>query len=97
MCSELPTGTLDDSYIPTVLTKAPWVELDGQIVVFDPTAQELLSFNSTATMVWMLCDGQTTFGEIVECLCSSYALSPEAIRADVEELLLQWIERRLLS
>jgi hypothetical protein len=41
------------------------VELDGDLVVYDPADQVLHVLNPAAALVWDRCDGTTTVAEIV--------------------------------
>lgn len=97
MPEEAGADGMEDSYVPQISARVPWVELDGQVVAFDPVEQELLTLNSSATMVWTLCDGDTTLGELIDWLSSSYQLPAGDIRGDVEKILLEWAGRGLLA
>ncbi|MGH9101613.1 MAG: PqqD family protein [Acidimicrobiales bacterium] len=90
-------GVADDAFVPRVRPEAPSVELDGQVVVYDPVRDELLTLNDTASVVWSCCDGSGTVGEIVADLAEAYAAEVPEIRKDVVALLQEWGGRGLLE
>jgi len=61
--------------------------LDDELLLYHPGQARVIALNPTAALVWSLCDGTRTPGEIVAALQEGY---PEAARrdpADVAELL----------
>lgn len=40
--------------------------LDDELIVYDPETSQSFALNSTARVVWMLCDGTHTLGDIVD-------------------------------
>lgn len=59
------------------------LEIEDRLSVFDTRTQTVLALNETASDVWRLADGEHTGSEIVKLLAQAYAVSPDAIRADV--------------
>jgi len=59
---------------------------DGSVAV--STAHgEVVELNETAAALWVLCDGQTSVGEIVTAATSLFEGPPESIRHDIVTLL----------
>lgn len=60
--------------------------VDEELLLYDPEHGRILALNATGALVWQLCDGARTVGEIVGLLQEGY---PDAagIPDDVEELL----------
>lgn len=60
--------------------------VDDELLLYDPEHGRILALNATGALVWQLCDGARTTGEIVGLLQEGY---PDAagIPDDVEELL----------
>ncbi len=83
-----PTVTVDDNHLPV---KVPGVEVnevaDG-LVVFDPGAQQVHYLNSTASVVYELCDGRSTTAIIVSGALELFpdASSPEIFVECLDDL-----------
>lgn len=60
--------------------------VDEELLLYDPEHGRILALNATGALVWQLCDGARTVGEIIGLLQEGY---PDAagIPDDVEELL----------
>lgn len=60
--------------------------VDDELLLYNPEHGRILALNATGALVWQLCDGARTVGEIVGLLQEGY---PDAagIPGDVEELL----------
>ena len=56
----------------------------------------MIVLNPTASDVWRLADGEMTLRQIVDALAAAYQADPDAIRADVEELIDSLVDQRLL-
>ena len=61
-------------------------ELDDEIVLFDPNKTHALCLNATASLIWGLCDGANTVGEMVQLLRDAFP-DAEDVAADVREAL----------
>ena len=62
-------------------------EVEEDLVLYDPTRDAVHILNSTAAVVWWLCDGQRTQEEIVARVASLYGVKPAAVAGDVQEVL----------
>ena len=71
-------------------------ELDGEAVLYDRTGKRATYLNETATVVWRLCDGTRTVGEIVALLKKEYPQAAGQIEADVGETIDRLIAERTL-
>ena len=60
------------------------VELDGEILVWDPSAQQLHRLNTSAAQVWLALGAWCSLAELVEGLADSLGLSAADIHADVQ-------------
>ena len=72
-------------------------ELDGQFLLYHPSNTRILSFNETASLVWRLCDGQRTIGEIIDILVSAFPDAAADIPTDIEALLDTLREHRAID
>lgn len=79
--------TLDPQVRPRLTKKARLVQdrVSGEPLLLYP--EGVLRLNATAGAIIGLCDGRRTLAEVVAELGSRYAVLPEAIRSEVQELL----------
>ena len=73
--------------IPTRSDDFVLEELDGDLLLFNPQNGRLLELNSTAALVWQLCDGARTLSEIETLLAELYPDAAPAIAADLPNIL----------
>ena len=55
-----------------------WEEIDGEIVVYDTRKHKAHSLNSTASFVWMQCDGATSKAELANMLAQEMCIDEES-------------------
>lgn len=60
---------------------------DGEILLYSPRNAAGIWLNATASLVWGLCDGRRTIGEIVDVLRGTYPAAADQLSADVEGAL----------
>lgn len=58
-------------------------EMDDEKLLYNPLLTKTIYMNNTATLIWNLCDGQLTVGEIIETLTQLFPKSSMQIRIDV--------------
>jgi hypothetical protein len=67
-----------------------WQSIDGETVLLNIDARELLGVNEVAARVWALCDGTHTLAEISATIAAEFEVDAETALADargfVEEL-----------
>ena len=66
--------------------------LDGEILLFHPASLTIMHSNESGTLIWQLCNGQRTVGDIVALLQAAYPESAAAIEHDVLEVLQTWFQ-----
>jgi hypothetical protein len=77
-------------------TEVEYVDIDGELVAYDPSRRALHRLNATAADIWRACDGATA-GAIVERLQRAYPADPGAVAHDVMRAL-QWLrDERLVE
>ncbi len=69
--------------------------LDGEIVVYHPSLTTSIYFNETGALVWQLCDGQRSVGEIIEVLGQMYPESADRIGPEVCTLIESLVARQV--
>ncbi len=65
--------------------------IDDELLLFHPGEGAILYCNPTASLIWQLCDGQHTVQEIAALLGAAFPEAAEAIAADVEATLQQFL------
>jgi hypothetical protein len=65
--------------------------IDGELLLYHLSETKILYFNETASLIWQLCDGQQSVGEIITLLSGAYPEAAETIAADVEDTLQQFL------
>ena len=65
-------------------------QLDNEMVLYHPAETKILYFNQTASLIWQLCDGERSAGEIIRLLSASYPESAGDIANDVQSTLQQF-------
>ncbi|MBM9537999.1 PqqD family protein [Desulfobulbus alkaliphilus] len=71
--------------------------IDDEIVVYHPTLTTSMYCNPTGALVWELCDGSLTTGEIVDLLAEIYPEDSEQIRASVPAVIDQLLARGMVE
>jgi hypothetical protein len=72
-------------------------EMDGELILFSPRTTKVLYFNPTASVIWQLCDGEHTLGEIVDLLAAAYPDAAEKMLAQVEGTLQVFLENETIK
>lgn len=58
-------------------------DMDGEMLLYHVSSTRTLHLNSSAAIIWQLCDGQRSVGDIIEVLKENYGDSGDEINADV--------------
>jgi hypothetical protein len=62
-------------------------ELDDELLLFNPQDGSLLELNSTAALIWQLCDGTRSMAQIKELLSAAYPEAAASIKSDIPQIL----------
>lgn len=62
-------------------------ELDNELLLYHPAKTKTVYLNETASLVWQLCDGERSVGEIAALLKESFPDAAERVDEDVESTL----------
>jgi hypothetical protein len=71
--------------------------LNGEIVLLHPVRNIIIHGSQTGALVWQLCDGSRTVGEIVELLSAAYPESADDIQNDVPAAIQMLINQGALT
>ncbi|MEM7195506.1 MAG: PqqD family protein [Pseudomonadota bacterium] len=74
----------------STLTKTPTTkagfeleEIDGELLLYSPSSTRSVYMNSTASIIWRLCDGNQTVQDIVTLLQEAFPEAKDSIEQDV--------------
>ena len=72
-------------------------ELDGELLVSDPSNGHACRLNQTAAAVWNLCDGRRDVRGIASDMIAAYDVDHETALDHVEQLVVTFVASNLLS
>ena len=67
--------------------------LDGEISVYHPTLTTAIYLNETGALIWELCDGSRSIGDIIDLLSDHYPESRSEIETDVKTIIAQLVDQ----
>lgn len=72
---------------PTAKSSFELEEIDGELLLYSPESTRSIYMNSTASIIWRLCDGKLTTAEIIELLTEAFPDAEDSIEQDVIDSL----------
>jgi PqqD family protein of HPr-rel-A system len=63
------------------------VELDGEAVIYDEVGGDLHHLNSSATIIFALCDGTQTARQISAEIAQAFSLPPQEVEPQVRTVV----------
>lgn len=67
-------------------------EIDGEVLLYSPSATRSIYLNPSAAVIWRLCTGEFTTEEIVNSLKEQFPDEAESIEEDVLTTLEKFVE-----
>ena len=83
--------------IPKIIGDFALEEIDGETLLFSPTSTRTVYLNGTATLIWRLCDGETSVDEIIQLLGDAFPDAADAIESDVLTTMKQFLENQAIE
>lgn len=80
-------SSLTKKSVPTHASDCREERLDRELLVYCPGTARAVHLNEAAALVWELCNGTRTVGQIVDLLREAYPVAAERIMTDVEQAL----------
>jgi hypothetical protein len=78
---------LSPDSIPTPIEHFLAERLDEDVLLYHPGRTKTIRLNQTASLIWTLCDGKRTIGQITALLAASFPDDQDRILNDVEAAL----------
>lgn len=92
-----PSGS-DISHVPDRRKDLVCQDLGTEVVLYDPQAGAIHVLNRTAHLIWDLCDGDHSLGDIREELMAAFSAAPERdVLADVQQTVDTFAQQDLLA
>ena len=67
-------------------------EIDGEVLLYSPSATRSIYLNPSAAVIWRLCTGEFTAEEIIDSLQDQFPDEAESIKEDVLSTLEKFVE-----
>ncbi len=80
-----------------VIKLIPWVKIDDQSIISNPSKNSLLLLNEPATLIWQAFRSGQNLSQISRMLKDTYKISTLCATADVESMLNQWRQSGLME
>jgi coenzyme PQQ biosynthesis protein PqqD len=71
-------------------------EIDGEILLYSPSSTRSVYLNSTASLIWNLCDGKNSVGQIVDQLKQAFPEAEPNIEQDVTGAIQLFIDNQAM-
>ena len=72
-------------------------ELDNELLLYHPAETKTVYMNETASLVWQLCDGERSVGDIIDLLRESYPEAGDGLQDDVHRTLDVFVQHGAIS
>ncbi len=72
-------------------------DMDEEVLVYDPVVDRTHRLNSSATLIWELCDGTRSLEDIARVLTEQFEVEFETALRDARAVLEQLKEEQLLT
>jgi hypothetical protein len=72
-------------------------DMDGEMLLYHVSSTRTLHLNSSAAVVWQLCDSERSVEDILNLLKENYPDAGEELKADVLSALEELISNKVLA
>jgi hypothetical protein len=72
-------------------------EIDGEILLYSPSSTRSVYLNSTASLIWRLCDGKQSVGEIISQLKEAFPEAQDSMEDDVTHSIQLFVDNDAVS
>lgn len=77
----------DENRIPRQKADFHLEQMDNELLLYHPGQTKTIYLNETASLIWQLCDGNRTVGEIAKLLKDAFPDGAESMEDDVDQTL----------
>lgn len=93
----MPDNAILDEKRPVRSSDYMVEELDGETVMYSPVVNKSVQLNESSRLIWELCDGHRTVGEIVSVLTEAYPEVTEQVSFEVREMIQQFSDEGIID
>lgn len=61
--------------------------MDGELLLYHPERTRVLALNPTSSLIWILCDGKRTLGQIERLLTDAYPDAASRIPEEIDSVV----------
>jgi len=72
-------------------------DMDGELLVYNPTTAATVHLNGPSSVVWNLCDGQSSVQTIIDALVETYPEQADQIPSDVTTVIKELLENKIIE
>ncbi len=72
-------------------------EIDGEILLYSPSSTRSVYLNSTASLIWQLCDGKQSIKQIITQLQKAFPDAKDSIEDDVTRSIQLFVDNQAIS
>jgi hypothetical protein len=72
-------------------------DMDGELLLYNPSSAVTLHLNGPSAIVWQLCDGERSAAQIIELVQQNYPEQAAQIAADVTSVIDDLSEQKALT
>jgi len=72
-------------------------DMDGEMLLYNPSNSTTLHLNGPSVIVWELCDGERSVQEIIDMVKEAYPDQAEQVIEDVKAVIEDLSERKVLE
>lgn len=88
---------IDENFVPVTKECVELEELDDGCILYDTEKDEVHSLNSTATSVWICCDGKHSIKEIADVLKKCFKSESKPVLRDIIRTIKDFSKKELLT
>ena len=82
---------------PTAKSSFELEEIDGELLLYSPESTRSIYMNSTASIIWRLCDGKLATEEMISLLIEAFPDAADSIEQDVLDSLALFKENNAID
>lgn len=82
---------------PTTVADFKLEELDGEMLLYSPASTRSIYLNPSASVIWQLCNGEATIGEITEALSERFPDAAADMQKDVAETIQTFLDNDAIT
>lgn len=83
--------------VPMMVETLPWQEIEGSILLLQPSEKFAHELNEVGAFVWKAIDGKTTVGQIIDRVIDEFEVERKEIEEDIDLFLSDLRDKKILA